>query len=82
MEVRNTEPAAQPQDRPRTAGVLGRTRVVAAWIKEYDAKPDRFGPDAARLNEEPRIDHDLYVRGYRASASSATSASTPAVTSG
>lgn len=33
-------------------------------IKEYEAKPDRFGPDAARLDEEPKIDNELYVRDY------------------
>lgn len=38
--------------------------MVAEWIKEYEAKPDRFGPGAARVDEEPRIDNDLYVREY------------------
>ncbi len=43
---------------------LSTTPRVAEWLKEYEAKPDRFGPDAARLNEEPRVDNDLYVRDY------------------
>jgi predicted molibdopterin-dependent oxidoreductase YjgC len=43
---------------------LSTTPQVAEWLKEYEAKPDRFGPDAARVNEEPRIDNDLYVRDY------------------
>ncbi|WP_328352828.1 2Fe-2S iron-sulfur cluster-binding protein [Streptomyces sp. NBC_00445] len=43
---------------------LSTTPRVAEWIKEYEAKPDRFGPDAARLNEEPKVDNDLYVRDY------------------
>ena len=35
-----------------------------AYIEEYDAKPDRFGPDAARVEHEVKIDNDLYVRDY------------------
>ncbi|ORT54883.1 Fe-S-binding domain-containing protein [Streptomyces sp. CB03238] len=31
-------------------------------VEPWTLKPDRFGPDAARLNEAPRIDNDLYVR--------------------
>jgi predicted molibdopterin-dependent oxidoreductase YjgC len=37
---------------------------AAECIKEYGAKPDPFGPDAARLGEEPRTDHELYARDY------------------
>lgn len=43
---------------------LSTTPRAAEWIKEYKAKPARFGPDAARLDEEPKIDNDLYVRDY------------------
>ncbi|GHI03026.1 respiratory chain oxidoreductase [Streptomyces cellostaticus] len=43
---------------------LSTTPKAAEWIKEYGAKPDRFGPDAARLNEEPKVDNELYVRDY------------------
>ncbi|WP_449341244.1 2Fe-2S iron-sulfur cluster-binding protein [Streptomyces canarius] len=43
---------------------LSTTPRAAEWIKEYEAKPDRFGPDAARLNDEPKIDNELYVRDY------------------
>src|SRR5207237_6244905 len=32
-----------------------------AYIEEYDAKPDRFGPDAARVAQDVKIDNDLYV---------------------
>jgi predicted molibdopterin-dependent oxidoreductase YjgC len=35
-----------------------------AYIEQYDAEPDRFGPDAARLEYEVKIDNDLYVRDY------------------
>jgi predicted molibdopterin-dependent oxidoreductase YjgC len=43
---------------------LSTTPRAAEWIKEYDARPDRFGPDAARLVEPPKLDNDLYVRDY------------------
>ncbi len=43
---------------------LSTTPRVAGWIKDYEAKPDRFGPDAARLGEEPKVDNELYVRDY------------------
>ncbi|MFD4568400.1 2Fe-2S iron-sulfur cluster-binding protein [Streptomyces sp. NPDC058467] len=43
---------------------LSTTPRAAEWIEEYGARPDRFGPDAARLDEEPKIDNDLYVRDY------------------
>jgi predicted molibdopterin-dependent oxidoreductase YjgC len=35
-----------------------------AYIEQYDAKPGRFGPDAARVEHEVKIDNDLYVRDY------------------
>lgn len=45
--------------------IVARTGAGAAgWLKEYEAEPDRFGPDAARLDEEPRVDNELYVRDY------------------
>lgn len=43
---------------------LSTTPRAAEWIKEYGAKPDRFGAEAATMNEEPKIDNDLYVRDY------------------
>ncbi|MCT9083398.1 2Fe-2S iron-sulfur cluster-binding protein, partial [Streptomyces fulvoviolaceus] len=43
---------------------LSTTPKAAEWIKKYEAKPDRFGPDAARPGEVPRVDNDLYVRDY------------------
>ena len=30
----------------------------------YDAKPERFGPDAATVAQDVKIDNDLYVRDY------------------
>lgn len=43
---------------------LSTTPRVAEWIEEYGARPDRFGPDAARADEEPRLDNGLYVRDH------------------
>ncbi|HZQ80916.1 MAG TPA: 2Fe-2S iron-sulfur cluster-binding protein [Gaiellaceae bacterium] len=34
------------------------------YIEQYKAKPGRFGPDAARVVHEVKIDNDLYVRDY------------------
>jgi predicted molibdopterin-dependent oxidoreductase YjgC len=35
-----------------------------AYIERYEADPGRFGPDAARVEHEVKIDNDLYVRDY------------------
>ena len=35
-----------------------------AYIEQYDAKPDRFGPDAKTVAQDVKIDNDLYVRDY------------------
>jgi predicted molibdopterin-dependent oxidoreductase YjgC len=35
-----------------------------AYIEQYDADPERFGPDGARVEAEVKIDNDLYVRDY------------------
>jgi predicted molibdopterin-dependent oxidoreductase YjgC len=35
-----------------------------AYIERYDARPERFGPDAATVAQEVKIDNDLYVRDY------------------
>ncbi|MEU9699393.1 2Fe-2S iron-sulfur cluster-binding protein [Streptomyces sp. NPDC047981] len=43
---------------------LSTTPGAAEWLKEYGAEPDRFGPEARRLGEAPRVDNDLYVREY------------------
>ncbi len=34
------------------------------YSERYDAKPDRFGPDAATVAQDVKIDNDLYVRDY------------------
>jgi predicted molibdopterin-dependent oxidoreductase YjgC len=35
-----------------------------AYMKEYGAKPERFGPHAVTVAQPPKIDNDLYVRDY------------------
>src|SRR6184192_4151539 len=34
------------------------------YIERYDAKPERFGPEAASVAQDVKIDNDLYVRDY------------------
>jgi len=43
---------------------LSTTPRAEEWIKEYEAQPQRFGADAARVDEQPKIDNELYVRDY------------------
>jgi predicted molibdopterin-dependent oxidoreductase YjgC len=35
-----------------------------AYIEQYDAKPDRFGAEAATVAQDVKVDNDLYVRDY------------------
>ncbi len=37
---------------------------VAEWMEEFGADPTRYGPDAARVNTDVKIDNELYVRDY------------------
>jgi len=34
------------------------------YIRDYDAQPERFGPDAATVAQDVKIDNELYVRDY------------------
>jgi predicted molibdopterin-dependent oxidoreductase YjgC len=34
------------------------------YIEEYDAKPDRFGPDSLTVAQAVKVDNELYVRDY------------------
>ena len=43
---------------------LSNTPHVAEWNERYDARPDRFGPDAERVERPVLRDNDLYVRDY------------------
>lgn len=37
---------------------------VHRWMDEYGADPDRYGADAARINEDVKVQDDLYIRDY------------------
>jgi predicted molibdopterin-dependent oxidoreductase YjgC len=37
---------------------------VMRWLREYHARPERFGSDAATVAQPVKIDNDLYVRDY------------------
>jgi predicted molibdopterin-dependent oxidoreductase YjgC len=43
---------------------LSLTDGVAGWIAEYGADPDRYGADAATVDQPVLVDNDLYVRDY------------------
>ncbi|TQM76249.1 2Fe-2S iron-sulfur cluster-binding protein [Thermopolyspora flexuosa] len=43
---------------------LSTTPRAQEWIDEYGADPDRFGPDAEKLDRPAKVDNDLYVRDY------------------
>jgi predicted molibdopterin-dependent oxidoreductase YjgC len=34
------------------------------YLAEYEARPERFGPEAATVAQEVKVDNDLYVRDY------------------
>jgi predicted molibdopterin-dependent oxidoreductase YjgC len=34
------------------------------YIEQYDAEPDRFGPDSLTVAQAVKVDNDLYVRDY------------------
>jgi predicted molibdopterin-dependent oxidoreductase YjgC len=35
-----------------------------AYSERYDARPDRFGPEAATVAQDVKVDNELYVRDY------------------
>jgi predicted molibdopterin-dependent oxidoreductase YjgC len=43
---------------------LSLTANVARWNEEYGAEPDRFGDDAATVEQPVKVDNPLYVRDY------------------
>jgi predicted molibdopterin-dependent oxidoreductase YjgC len=43
---------------------LGLAPDALRYIGQYDAKPERFGRDAATVAQEVKVDNDLYVRDY------------------
>jgi predicted molibdopterin-dependent oxidoreductase YjgC len=43
---------------------LSTAPAVQAYMKRYDANPERFGPSRATVAQPPKIDNELYVRDY------------------
>jgi predicted molibdopterin-dependent oxidoreductase YjgC len=43
---------------------LSTAPAALEYIAQYEAKPNRFGPDAATVDQDVKIDNDLYVRDY------------------
>jgi predicted molibdopterin-dependent oxidoreductase YjgC len=43
---------------------LSTTPNIPEWNERYGAQPERFGPDAATVEQPPKVDNDLYVRDY------------------
>ena len=38
--------------------------ALQAYMKRYDAHPERYGPASATVSQPPKIDNELYVRDY------------------
>ena len=43
---------------------LSQADGLARWIDHYEADPDRYGDQAARIEEPVRVQDDLYIRDY------------------
>lgn len=43
---------------------LSQAEALRSWIGLYDADLDRFGPKAEKINEEVKIQDNLYIRDY------------------
>jgi len=43
---------------------LSQADELAPWVDRYDADPDRYGEDRAKVDEPVRIQDDLYIRDY------------------
>ncbi len=37
---------------------------IHRWMDEYGADPGRYGPEAARIREDVKVQDDLYIRDY------------------
>ena len=38
--------------------------TLQTYMKQYGARPERFGPRAATVKQSPKIDNELYMRDY------------------
>ena len=43
---------------------LSQADELGRWAVHYGSEPERYGPSAARIDEEIRIQDDLYIRDY------------------
>ncbi|MFW2380979.1 MAG: 2Fe-2S iron-sulfur cluster-binding protein [Acidimicrobiales bacterium] len=43
---------------------LSQADDLHGWMERYGSEPDRYGPDAARINEDVKIQDELYIRDY------------------
>ncbi len=43
---------------------LSQADALAPWLSAYGAEPDRYGDDRATMDEDVRIEDDLYIRDY------------------
>ena len=43
---------------------LSQADDLRPWIEHYGADPDRYGDDAATMDEEVRVQDELYIRDY------------------
>jgi len=43
---------------------LSTTPQAQSYMQRYEARPDRYGSDAANVHQQVKIDNDLYVRDY------------------
>ena len=43
---------------------LSQADDMNSWSEHYGADPDRYGPAAEKINEEVKIQDDLYIRDY------------------
>ncbi len=43
---------------------LSQAPQLAPWMEHYGAEPDRYGEEAATMDEDVRIEDELYIRDY------------------
>jgi predicted molibdopterin-dependent oxidoreductase YjgC len=43
---------------------LGQVDEMGRWMRHYGADPDRYGAEVERIEEEVRVQDDLYIRDY------------------
>ena len=69
MEIKTDTPRVRHSRKmvlefPGSGVDMSQAYQVHAWMDEYGADPGRYGADAARINEDIKIQDDLYIRDY------------------